>query len=344
MRHRASYISVTIPALLFLLALGCAAGAAQAQQVWFSSGDDLNVNGVVAHPDFMRLFDPSQPWATGAAHVQVMQLRAPWFLRMPDETVQQVTGFLKQHHMALAVPLGFVSSDSCGQGVEGLGTARQQAVYPREMKKRGIELDYVVMDEPLYFGHDYSGKNACNFSVEQVVQSVATNVRMIRSYYPKVQFVLVEPEQSLSGGVGELNQFLDAYQAALGELPVAMRFDLAWGQADRWHREWHGAIPPFIRMLKARGIGYSIIYDAGHVNGRIPDTDAGWIASAKANVADWEATIADKPAQVVIQTWSPHPVRITPESDPTTMTGYLKWFVTHAGAAPARATIERLAP
>jgi hypothetical protein len=29
-----------------------------APQIWFSSGDDLEVKGVVAHPDFMHLFDP----------------------------------------------------------------------------------------------------------------------------------------------------------------------------------------------------------------------------------------------------------------------------------------------
>jgi len=127
-------------------------------------------------------------------------------LRMPTETVQIALDFLKQHNMALAVPLGFVSSDTCGQDVEGIGSARGQNVYPREMTKRGIDLDYVVMDEPVFYGHDYAGKNACKFSIEEVAESVAKNVKMIRSYYPKVQFVLVEPEQSLTGGVQELEQ------------------------------------------------------------------------------------------------------------------------------------------
>jgi hypothetical protein len=171
-------------------------------QIWFSSGDDLEVKGVVVHPDFMHLFDPRPAWPAGSARVNVMQLRAPWFLRMPPETVQIALDFLKQHNMALAVPLGFVSSDACGQDVEGIGSARGQSVYPREMKKRGIALDYVVMDEPLFYGHDYAAKNACKFSIEEVAESVAKNVKMIRSYYPKVQFVLVEPEQSLAGGVG----------------------------------------------------------------------------------------------------------------------------------------------
>ena len=31
----------------------------QRPELWFSSGDDLEVKGVVAHPDFMHLFDSS---------------------------------------------------------------------------------------------------------------------------------------------------------------------------------------------------------------------------------------------------------------------------------------------
>jgi hypothetical protein len=298
-------------------------------QIWFSSGDDLEVRGVVAHPDFMRLFDQPSPWPTGLAHVNVMQLRAPWFMRTPPQTGHAVTDFLNQHNIALAVPMGFVSSDTCGQGVEGIGGARQQNVYPREMKKRGIDLAYAVMDEPLYYGHDYAGKNACQFSISQVVDSVVENVKMVRSYYPNIQFVWVEPEQALPGGVGEMSRFLDLYKARLGEYPASVRFDVAWGRQDKWTREWHTDLPGFVQMLKARGIGYGIIYDAGHVNGRVPDTDAAWIASAKANVADWTSTIHDQPNQIIIQTWSPNPVRVTPESDLTTMTGYLKWFVEH---------------
>ena len=93
--------------------------------------------------------------------------------------------------MALAVPLGFVPSDTCGQDVEGIASARGQNVYPREIKKRGIALDYLVMDESLFYGHDYAAKNACKFSIEEVAESVAKNVKMSRSYYPTVQFVLV---------------------------------------------------------------------------------------------------------------------------------------------------------
>jgi len=304
---------------------------ASSQQIWFSPGDDLNVKGVVSHPDFMQLFTDPQSWPRGSAHVDVLQLRAPWFLRMPDSVTQLVLSFIRQHHMSLAVPLGFVTSEACGIGVEGLGTGRTHAVYPREMKKRGIELDYVVMDEPLFYGHDYDGKNSCQFTIAQVAASVIDNMKMVRTYYPNVKFVLAEPEQALAGGVSELSRFLDLYEAGMHELPAAVRFDIHWAPPDARHRDWRIDMPLFIKMLQARGIGYSMIFNAGPINGHPPDTDGDWIQSAKTNVLAWERTIPEKPLQVVIQTWSPHPVRITPETDATTMTGYLKWYLGHAG-------------
>jgi hypothetical protein len=316
--------------LLFCLLALTLPSSAHAQQLWFSSGDDLEVKGVVSHPDFMRLFDSPSPWPTGLGRVSVMQLRPPWFLRMPPETDQRVVDFLKQHNIALAVPFGFVNSETCGQGIEGLGSAREHNVYPREMKKRGVPLDYAVMDEPLYYGHDYSGKNACQFSISQVAASVVDNAKMIRAYYPDIKFVWVEPPQGLAGGPPELAEALDDYKTAMGEYPVSVRFDIAWGKVDKWTSEWHANLAGFIRVLNTRGIGYGIIYGAGHINGRIPLTDQEWISSAKANVADWKRTIADAPNQVIIQTWTPNPVRIVPESDPSTMTGYLKWFVEQA--------------
>jgi hypothetical protein len=40
--------------------------------------------------------------------------------------------------------------------------------------------------------------------------------------------------------------------------------------------------------------------------------------------------ILTRPDHIMIQTWDSNPTRIVPESDPTTMTGYLKWFIERA--------------
>jgi hypothetical protein len=303
----------------------------RSQQIWFSPGDDVNTqrNGV-AHPDYMNLFS-ANTWPTGAAHINVMMVRDIWLLRMPTDSVNKALAFLKQRNISIASPMGLVANDSlnCGAGVEGIGSQRGIVLYPREMKKKGIPLDYVVIDEPLFHAHDYDGNNACKLPVKQVADAVARNVKMIRSYYPNVRFVLVEPPQALTGGPQELAEFLDYYKADLNEYPVSVRFDIAWQQVDIWHTDWRLIIHPFIQMLRAHGIGYGIIFNAGHPTGRGLDNDKAWVASAKSNVAAWMATVHDVPNQIVIQTWTPNPVRNVPESDPNTMTGYLKWFVNY---------------
>lgn len=107
----------------------------RAQQLWFSPGDDLNVAGVVTHPDFSKLF--------------------------------------------------VIKADA------------------------GIDLDYVVMDEPLYFGHHYSGTSACQFSIAEVAKGVAESVARIRSYHANAKFILVEPEQSLPDGIRDDHAWID---------------------------------------------------------------------------------------------------------------------------------------
>lgn len=79
---------------------------AYTQQVWFAPGDDLSVNGVVSQPDYMRLFEDPATWPVGVAHIQVMQLRAPWVLRNSPEKWQKATNFLAGHHIAIAMPMG----------------------------------------------------------------------------------------------------------------------------------------------------------------------------------------------------------------------------------------------
>jgi hypothetical protein len=120
-------------------------------------------------------------------------------------------------------------------------------------------------------------------------------------------------KQGLPGGPAELAEFLDALKAAAHEYPLSVRFDV------QWRKDWRSQLPPFIAMLKARDIGYGVVYNAP---GGIKD-DRAWIASAKENGQAFASVIRAKPDHVMIQTWDSNPSRIVPETDPDTMTGYL---------------------
>jgi hypothetical protein len=285
-------------------------------ELWFSPGDDLEVSGLVAHPDFPELFAEPSPWPTGLARVQVMQFRAPYIARKPTQSAAYAV-FLKAHKIGIAAVMEVMPADTCGQGVEGLMSRKGIDFYPRAIKTQaGIDLDRVVMDEPLYFGHDYTGNNACRFSIAEVAKGVAESEAVIRSYHPGARFVLAEPV-SLPGGPAELAQFLDALKAAAHEYPASVRLDV------QWRKEWKSAVPPFVRVLEQRGIRWGVVLNAAGGT----KTDRDWIASAKSNAQAFLQAMPGRPDHVMIQTWDPNPIRITPKSDPDTMTGYLKWFV-----------------
>lgn len=291
--------------------------SALAQQLWFVPGDDLEVNGVISHPDFPKLFEKPSLWPTGLSHVNVFQFRAPYLARKPEESAK-FCSILKAHHIDIAVAMNVMPAETCGQGIEGTLPRKNIAAYPRQIKANaGIDIDYVVMDEPLYYAHDYSGKNACKLPIIDIAKGVADSVITIRSYHPHAKFILVEPEQVLAGGPTELAEFLDAYEALLQQYPFSVRFDVLW------RKDWRNQLPPFIAMLKARNISYGVIFNGlGSL-----DEDHAWVVNAEENARAFVGTIHTQPDHIVIQTWQAHPARNVPESDPDTMTGYLRWFI-----------------
>ena len=295
--------------------------AALAQQLWFSPGDDLEVKGVIGHPDFAKLFEEPSLWSTGLAHVNVFQFRAPYLARKPEESAKYYS-FLKARHIDIGVAMNVMPAETCGQGIEGTLPRKNIADYPRRIKvDAGIDIDYVVMDEPLFYGHDYDGKNACHFAISDVAKGVAESVAAIRAYHPHAKFILVEPEQVLAGGSAELAEFLDAYKAIVQEYPYSVRFDVLW------RKDWRDALPSFVAMLKTRNIGFGVIFNG---MGDIHD-DHAWVVAAEENSRAFSDSVHSRPDHIVIQTWQANPLRDVPESDPDTMTGYLKWFVAHGG-------------
>ncbi len=290
-------------------------------RTWFAPGDDLEVGGKVGHPDYGRLFAPNAPWRAGYEHIDVFQIRTPWVLRTDPDEVKQAFAFFAEHRIKVAAVLGTVITEGCGVGIEGFGTARQTEVYPRRMKEMGLPLDYILVDEPVTWGHEYSGKNACRYPIADVAKRVAQSIRMAKKYYPDAKVVLVEAPQALKGGPAELLEFLNDWRKELGASPSVVRFDMQWRQ------DWRRDTPGFVRMLAAHGIPYGVIWDGSNPQAR---DGREWIDEAKANVAAFHQLIAAPPSENVIQSWSAQPERDLPESDPSTMAGYLKWFVTQA--------------
>jgi hypothetical protein len=147
--------------------------------------------------DYLDLFKPAAPWQKTSQRVKVFMTNGGLILRESDAVLQAVFAELKRRNTAPVIEMGLLTGkDSSGQqacGVEGFGAPDTARVIAERIKKNGGELRYVAMDEPLFFGHHFKGKNACKWSMNDVARDIAPRVAVLRGIFPSIEIGDVEP-------------------------------------------------------------------------------------------------------------------------------------------------------
>ena len=303
----------------------CVPRHATAQQIWFAPPDQLpRGGGRVYGPDFMDLFEPNSPWSHALSKVQVFMLAPRFPLAASDADLTRVLGFLRAHKIALVVGMGMVPTtrEGCGHNVEGMTLTNTPTAVAQRIKKLGGDLQYIGMDEPMLFGHEYTGLNACRYSLAEVAAGVAEMVRTVRVYFPDVQIGEAEPTDGLKGPdwLARLEAWWDAFQKATGR-PIAFFQQDAW-----WDGPWRERTPALVAALHQRGIKYGMIFNAAGD----PPSDSIWIAQAQQHVRAYEALMHGPPDLAVFASWTTHPTRILPETAAPTLTYLINWYASQA--------------
>ena len=204
-----------------------------ATDIWFGAARQFvsHLGSPDGVSDFMELFEPGAPWQNAAGDVRVFATSSQWLTHGPDDDLRRMFVELKRRHIVLSVAglmLGGIAG--CGRGVEGYEGPDYMARIAARVQRLGGSLDYVEMDEPLWFGHDYQGPQACRSSVEQVAQDVARKVHDIQRVFPAVQVGDAEPVAGMDapGWIDELLTWAAAYRAAVGQPLAFVHADVQW--------------------------------------------------------------------------------------------------------------------
>ena len=177
----------------------------------------------------------------------------------------------------------------------------------RRIQRLGGDLAYVAMDEPLYWGHAFTGARSCQFSMEETAREVAAGVAQIRAVFPQVQIGDTEPIGSgVPGWAQEIGQWMQAYRAATGTPLAFMHADI------QWRENWQAVLPQVKRVVHAQGVPFGVIMDG---NG---DSDEEWTDTALQRYRMLQSNPATDPDQIVVQSWEEHPSQMMPETRPGT--------------------------
>lgn len=295
--------------------------AGQSPLIWFCPLDPLlrPEVGYGGSPQYMQLFDENASWQRASSRVQVFKIYPQWITRGSDDDLRTQFADLKRRGIALTLEWGMLTASAdCGRGVEGFGgQAALSAV--RRIQRLGGDLRYIAMDEPIFFGTLYRGANACRWTVEQMAQNAAANIKAVRAEFPGVTIGDIEPLPVDSTDKNWLDQYargIDALQTATGEPLAFFHSDVLWN-ANRWS----AALGAMRDVVRSRGLPFGVIY-----NGNSSDlSDAGWVAAAESHMTAYEAG-ADPPDHVIFQSWHPQPKQLLPEDEPSSFTSLINRY------------------
>jgi hypothetical protein len=286
--------------------------------------------------------DLAKQWIKGSAAVTTIGLIEAQVRAMPDEALRRLARDLDAHHLGL--DLGILATNSyheppCGGGVEGYSDPSSANATIAKLLRTGASVSVIGMDEPLYFGHYYQGKNACRSSIQEVAQRTAVIVKIYKAAFPNLIVGDSEPFPAISNEKGwqaDYAKWVAGFRGASGSALSFTEIDFNWGDPRLTLPGTSGksdgsAIATLSRMvaqtLRANGLSVGIIY-TGFGGG--PLTDARWMTQARGHMDAVEHS-GIKPDHVVIVSWDPYPAMTLPESNPDALSSLVAYYGDHYG-------------
>jgi hypothetical protein len=288
---------------------------ASAPQIWFNLTNYTMSNGVDGPQGWNKLFaDPGTPWPDFMNHIQVVA--AAGIAQVPDDVLAKTFVKLNQHHIPFAIESlaqSWVHEPPCGRGVESFYDPPGARKVAEKIKAAGGELAYVAMDEPLFYGRYYSGHDACHSSIENVAERAAAIIREYQKVFPKLVVADIEPFPAITdqpGWQNEYRQWMQAFNAALGQPIAFLQIDINWG-----HGNWPASLKNAVDFAHNANLPFGIIYNGNtHRDG---GTSQGWLESAVNNFIQIEKQMGVHPDQAIFHSWDKFPIHsITDPSGP----------------------------
>jgi len=265
-----------------------------------------------ATQDFMSLFSAGSPWSDAGEPGTVFVISTQAVLWSSESDLQQLFAYLNANHIKLAIsalmlPMG---ADGVGSGVEGFnGVPGTMGAVAARIASLGGDLSYVLMDQPLYGGHEYTGNNAAGYTIDEVAQQVATNATAILNVFPDVQFGDTEPVPATP--TSDIMQFATDFQETVGR-------PLSFFQADvQWQVSWQTPLEQLAQQLRQAGVQFDMIYQGDSAT---TTSSAEWVQTAWERIVQVESDPLLQPGSGIIATWSDFPANALPENDPDTLT------------------------
>jgi hypothetical protein len=319
-----------------MISTGVLTCQAQAQEIWFSPQAAVANSPLHRAADLMDMFKPDAPWQEAASHIKVFKLYASYIGHAPQDEINSIISDLNRRHMAIALEVGVINigtiatHPACGGLglVEGHGTPDWAMSVSRKVKEAGGVIQYIAMDEPLFYGHYYKGppghQPGCQSDIDQIANQIVAPLNVFIEQFPNIAIGDTEPT-----GIAERDNWKNdelewtrAFLKVMGRPMAFVQMDIPFARPgeERFAVEFFRELENLKQQKLIGAIG--VIY-----NGTPQDTDDdSWVRDAQEHIRLLEDKNGLRPDQVIIQSWTANPTHAMPDSSPSTLTGLVNFY------------------
>ncbi|HAV78594.1 MAG TPA: hypothetical protein DCX53_14695, partial [Anaerolineae bacterium] len=290
---------------------------------WFAPLPPLSVNEgrpFIGSEDYMDLFTETAEWDHAVEYIQVFKLYGEWVAyQATDEELRIVLENIEQRGLAVAVEVGPLNpSPECGQNIEGFAGIEEGIHIANRIKNAGGTIHLIGMDEPYFYGHFYSGTNACRWSAEKIASEIDTYINEVRKIFPEVIIGDTEP---LTGpaDASAYRDWMDLFREVNGYDLAFIHMDIDWSRPG-----WSDEVKLIEEHGRKTGIPVGIIYTGNSFD----KSDEDWLSAAGERVKKHEVANGGSPEHVLFQSWNDKPDFLLPDSEPFTFTGFINLYFT----------------
>jgi hypothetical protein len=266
--------------------------------------------------DFPNILRADAPWGHAASRVRVLGMPGNVVWSYPDRAA--LVRFFHDHDFKAAFAFGMLFDDGlCNKRIEGISRehdfAHEAVNIARLWKQAGGELDYIIMDAPLGYGHFL--EPSCTHTIDDVARRAAATLAGIRAYFPDVRVVDAEGPGSLPNGewLAMMDEWLTAFERHAGRRIDAVALDLHWVDL-RAGNSWQDTSRRSAGFFRERGVRTGLIVNDDQLGPGV--TDANFLDANRRHITDVANGGGLGLNFLLINSWMGHPSYNLPEGDP----------------------------
>ena len=263
-------------------------------------------------------------WAHSRENIDVYKFYYQLILNDSYEGLKKKISFLQSNNIQIAVELPPLVWEENGRGFKIESFQRKGLIESvmKKLKAVNANLDYVALDEPLYFAHYMNGPSAVNYNLDVLASKISDSLKIVYAYYPNVIVGEIEPigafkHLTMTEKYNLFNNWFVAFNNKNDKPLKFLHDDVSWRD------DWENEITLLHQLTKKNNLENGIIFNSAYqwYNSEL------WMKSARHNIDKVLSKDSLIPNVAVLQSWNKSPEIIADDNNISAHSSLVLYFI-----------------